>query len=177
MHVSHWIYRGVGWFALANLIAVICRQTIGANDLMMEACAVLGVLVLYVLAWGQLQIAYYLYAVNRLLWKVVGVKKSYKLSVDWNTDAIVSYVDDRYYIELVANDSLDVVVLVIASKMVTATKKTPAGVLVPIRGEKSSDLNKMTFDEHVYMPDYRKELRRLRWALKIQLPLRGRFTP
>lgn len=176
MYISRWISRGAALFVVASAVTIICRQTIGSDNLMAKAFAVLVVLVLYAFAWGQWQIAYNLHVVNRLLCKAVGTGAC-KMSVDWNSDASVTYADGSYRIEVVENDSLDVIVLVITDRMIIATKKTPAGVLVPFPGERSSDLNKMTFDEMPYSPDYKIELRRLRSALQAQLPQRGRFTP
>lgn len=178
MYISRCISRMAALLVSAGLVSVISRLTIGDDDLMMRYLAVFAVLVLVVLALGQLQNAYNLLRVSRLLRKVVYTNKSYTLGISGGAKAHITLHDGYYYqVKVVEYDSLDVVTYTITPKMITATKKTPAGVLVPIPGERSSDLSKMTFDERPFSPDYRKELQRLKDALQVQLPRYGRFTP
>jgi hypothetical protein len=178
MYISRWMTRGFVLVIAAVLVPTITQPLMNPDNLWSIALIIFASLILLVLAWGQLQNAYYLHDVYQLLLKVVGSNGSCKIEVDHNATACVVGVQNRYRIEVTENDSLDVVVFTITGSMILVTKKTPAGVLASFPGEQSSDITKMTFDEEPFSPAYRVQMLRLLLALESELPSNGGcFTP
>jgi hypothetical protein len=184
MYISRWIARGVALAVAAILVPTIVRpivnpSTLAVNDqgftMMPNVILMLTSLVLFVLAWGQLQYAYHLYSLHRLLQTVADSRLAFKFTVDQQTTAIVSFVNRQYRVEVVDRESLDVTIYIVSGSKIEARKLTGALSVVPANGP--SDFHQLMFDEEPFSPDYRKEMQRLKDGLLLTLPDMRRFTP
>jgi|GEM_PF-5467209 len=184
MYISRLLLRGVALGVAVVLLPLLMRPILnpertitGDKDfsLMPSAVVFLISVTLGVLALGQLQHAYYLYQLYRLLQLVAAGRLEFPLKIDRNTAASITFVGGCYRLEVLDKVSLDFTIYLVTRYKIEARKLNSA--LTVVMANEANDFHQVTFDEESFTPDYRKEMRRLVWALRPYMPIKGSFTP
>lgn len=185
MYVSRWMTRGVALAVAAILIPIIAHPIINPDnlttddkgfDMMPSVVILLASLTLAVLAWGQLQYAFNLLSLNRLLRIVANGRIKFTLRLDKNASATVTFGNQVYRIEVVEPRYEMLTIYLVSKNKIEVRQLLNELVVVPASG--SVEYQQIAFNEVLFYPqDLRKEMRRLRWALAFSLPSNGRFTP
>ena len=172
MYISRYLERGVILLVAGLILPVIMNEVVSPQELqtdsehynpMLSVAVVLTTIVLLALAAGQLQGAYCIFKLNRLLEDAIRDITSFSFTIDHNATATVTRADGRYRIEVVEKNSEDLAIYFLTYMKIEAQRLT--GAVKIVHANEPGDFHEVEFEEESFLPNFITEMRRFKRAL------------